>query len=179
MKSIVFLLAAMTIGIFASAQTFTLKSKEIGGQATNRQFFNGFGCHGDNVSPELYWENVPVGTQSFAVTMYDKDAPSGSGWWHWVIFNIPANVHELQSGAGDPAGALAPAGAIQAITDFGTRGYGGCCPTPGLAHEYLITVYALKSKLNLDPTAGAAMVGASMNPKIIARASIVMYAQSR
>ena len=108
----------MTIGIFASAQTFTLKSKEIGGQATNRQFFNGFGCHGDNVSPELYWENVPTGTQSFAVTIYDKDAPTGSGWWHWVIFNIPANVHELQSGAGDPARALAPAGAIQGITDF-------------------------------------------------------------
>jgi len=90
---------AVLAGGGLSAQTFTLKSNDIGGQATNRQFANSFGCHGGNVSPELQWENPPVGTQTFAVTMYDKDAPTGSGFWRWVRFNIPANVTELPSDA--------------------------------------------------------------------------------
>ncbi|HEX4849357.1 MAG TPA: YbhB/YbcL family Raf kinase inhibitor-like protein, partial [Puia sp.] len=78
------ILLALTTASFA--QTFTLKSKDVGGQATNKEVFNGFGCSGENISPELYWENVPAGTKSFAVTMYDPDAPTGSGFWHWVIF---------------------------------------------------------------------------------------------
>lgn len=160
---------------FVSAQTFTLKSNEIGGQATDKQFFNGFGCHGGNVSPQLSWENVPAGTQSFAVTMYDKDAPTGSGFWHWLIFNIPSNVTELKSGAGDLTKNLAPSGAIQSITDFGQAGYGGPCPPPGLIHEYLITVFALKTKLTLDKTASPAFVGFNLNANVIEKASIVMY----
>ena len=175
MKLIVLVLALFgTVGM-ASAQTFTLKSNEIGGQATNRQFFNGFGCHGDNISPELSWENVPEGTQAFAVTMYDKDAPTGSGFWHWVVFNIPAGTKELPSGAGDPAKNLLPAGSVQTATDFGKPGYGGPCPPPGAPHEYLITVYALKSKLNLDQSATPAVVGFNLYFNTLAKASIVMY----
>ncbi len=163
----------------ASAQTFTLKSNDVGGQATMQQFANTFGCHGGNVSPELHWENAPAGTQSFAVTIYDKDAPTGSGFWHWLIFNIPADVKELKSDAGNIAKGLAPAGSIQSNSDFGTPGYGGPCPPPGPIHEYLITVYALKSKLALDKTATPAIVGFYINSLTIEKASIVMYAQNK
>jgi Raf kinase inhibitor-like YbhB/YbcL family protein len=176
-KLLTFFLLASLAGGGAAAQTFTLKSNEIGGQATNRQFANTFGCHGDNVSPELHWENAPAGTQSFAVTMYDKDAPTGSGFWHWLIFNIPADVMGLKSDAGNIAKNLGPAGAIQSTTDFGVPGYGGPCPPPGLIHEYLITVYALKSKLTLDKNATPAIVGFYLNSSVIEKASIVMYAK--
>jgi Raf kinase inhibitor-like YbhB/YbcL family protein len=163
----------------ASAQTFTLKSNDIGGQATNRQLANSFGCHGENVSPELHWENAPAATQAFAVTVYDKDAPTGSGFWHWVIFNIPAGVTSLKSDAGDITKNLAPAGAIQSPNDGGQPGYIGPCPPPGPIHEYLITVYALKNKIPLDKTAGPALAGFYLNANTIEKASIVLYAQNK
>lgn len=175
MKRIFISMLAMCSITFAFAQTFTLKSKDVGGQATNKEFFNGFGCSGENISPQLSWENAPQGTQSFAVTIYDKDAPTGSGFWHWVIFNIPANVTELKSNAGDITKAIAPAGVIQSITDYGKFGYGGPCPPPGLIHEYLITVYALKNKLELDKNTTPAIVGFNLNQSVIGKASIVMY----
>jgi Raf kinase inhibitor-like YbhB/YbcL family protein len=176
-KMILCLAILLWTGGRLSAQTFTLKSNEIGGQATNKQFFNGFGCHGENISPELSWENAPTGTQSFAVTIYDKDAPTGSGFWHWLIFNIPANVMELKSNAGDVNKTIAPTGAVQSITDFGKAGYGGPCPPPGPIHEYLITVYALKTSLSVDRNTSPAFVGFNLNANTIAKASIVMYAQ--
>jgi Raf kinase inhibitor-like YbhB/YbcL family protein len=161
--------------LHATAQTFTLKSKDIGGQATQKEFFNGMGCTGQNISPQLSWENAPAGTESFAVTMYDKDAPTGSGFWHWVIFNLPATSRELLSGAGEESKGLAPIGSVLSRTDFGKTGYGGPCPPPGAPHEYLITVYALKSKIDLDQTAPAAMVGFYLNASSLGKASIVMY----
>ena len=176
-KLLTFLLLASLAGGSVSAQTFTLKSSEISGQATMRQFANTFGCHGENISPALQWENAPAGTQAFAVTMYDKDAPTGSGFWHWLIFNIPADVTGLKSDAGNPAKGLAPAGSIQSASDYGAPGYGGPCPPPGLIHEYLITVYALKTKLTLDQHATPAIVGFYLNANAIQKASIVLYAQ--
>lgn len=176
-KLLSFFFAALVVAGTASAQTFTLKSSEIGGQATLRQYANTFGCHGGNVSPALQWENAPAGTQAFAVTMYDKDAPTGSGFWHWVVFNIPADVMELKSDAGNVSKNLAPAGSIQSTTDFGVPGYGGPCPPPGAIHEYIITVYALKTKLPLDQHATAAIVGFYLNNNMIQKASIVMYGQ--
>jgi Raf kinase inhibitor-like YbhB/YbcL family protein len=175
MKRLLLSTIALCSITFGFAQNFTLKSKDIGGQATNKEFFNGFDCTGENVSPQLSWENVPAGTQSFAVTMYDKDAPTGSGFWHWVIFNIPANVTELKTNAGDITKNLAPAGVVQGITDAGKHGYVGPCPPPGPIHEYLITVYALKSKIDLDKNAPPALVGFYMSKSVIAKASIVMY----
>jgi Raf kinase inhibitor-like YbhB/YbcL family protein len=170
-------LTALCLVVFgiASAQTFTLKSNDIGGQATQKQFANNFGCHGENISPQLSWENPPAGTQSFAVTMYDKDAPTGSGFWHWVIFNLPADTKELKSGAGDVTKGLAPKDAIQANHDGGAPGYMGPCPPPGMPHEYLITVYALKTKLQLDKTATPAVVGFYLGQNLLGKASIVMY----
>jgi Raf kinase inhibitor-like YbhB/YbcL family protein len=163
----------------ASAQTFTLKSNDIGGQVTNRQYANSFGCHGENISPELHWENVPAGTQAFAVTIYDKDAPTGSGFWHWTIFNIPVGVTSLKSDAGNVAKGLAPAESVQINNDGGQPGYMGPCPPPGPIHEYLITVYALKSKIQLDKTAGPALTGFYLNANAIEKGSIVMYAQNK
>jgi Raf kinase inhibitor-like YbhB/YbcL family protein len=171
---ILFFLSSLLV---SKAQTFTLKSNDIGGQATNKQVFKGFGCSGDNISPELSWENAPAGTKSFAVTMYDRDAPTGSGFWHWVIFDIPSSVTELKSGAGDLSKSTAPTGAIQSVTDFGQPGYGGPCPPEGHGfHEYLITVYALKvEKLGLDKSASPAYVGFTLYANTLAKASLVMY----
>ena len=171
--TLLFLLSAGAL----CAQTFTHRSTDVGGQATQKQFANVFGCKGENVSPQLSWENAPAGTQSFAVTIFDKDAPTGSGFWHWVIFNIPADVKELKSGAGDLSKNLAPKGSIQVKTDAATPGYVGPCPPPGTPHEYLITVYALKSKLDLDQNATAAYVGFNLHFQVIQKASIVMYGQ--
>jgi len=176
MKKTITLAAAMLLlGNLLMAQTFTLKSNEIGGQATMKQFANAFGCSGENISPELSWENAPKGTQAFAVTMYDKDAPTGSGFWHWVVFNIPANVTELKSGAGDVTKMIAPQGSVQSNTDAGKPGYVGPCPPPGAPHEYLITVFALKTKLDLDKNTTPALVGFYLSQATIEKASIVMY----
>lgn len=174
MLASIFFLSSLVV---CRAQTFTLKSSEIGGQATNKQVFKGFGCSGDNISPELSWISAPEGTKSFAVTMYDRDAPTGSGFWHWVIFDIPSGVMELKSGAGDLSKNLAPAGSIQSVTDFGQPGYGGPCPPEGHGyHEYLITIYALKvDKLGLDKSATPAYVGFTLYANTLAKASLVMY----
>lgn len=169
------LLAFIFLCLKLTSQTFTLKSNDIGGQATQKQFYNGMGCSGQNISPQLSWENAPEGTTYFAVTMYDKDAPTGSGFWHWVVFNIPSTISELKSGAGDVTKKMLPKEAIQSISDYGKTGYGGPCPPPGAPHQYLITVYALKSKIELDKNASPAMVGFYLNANMLTKASIVMY----
>lgn len=161
------------------AQTFTLKSEDVGGQMTLQQVLNGFGCTGRNLSPQLKWENAPAETKSFAITIYDKDAPTGSGWWHWIVFNLPATVTELQQGAGDASKNLLPKGAIQSVTDFGKPGYGGPCPPENdKPHQYIITVYALKiNNLGLDVMAGPASVGYYLNKNTLAKASVAAYYQ--
>jgi Raf kinase inhibitor-like YbhB/YbcL family protein len=163
----------------AFAQSFTLKSPELGGQLTNKQFLNGMGFTGENQSPALTWEHAPVGTQSFAVTIYDLDAPTGSGFWHWVVFNIPASVTELKSGAGDLGKNLTPAGAVQSNTDFGQPGYVGAAPTPGPAHRYLITVLALSKKLDLDKNTTPAYVAFNCNSLTLGKASLLVYGQKK
>lgn len=161
------------------AQTFTLKSTDLSGQATNKQVFKGYGCTGENISPQLSWNNAPEGTKSFAVTIYDPDAPTGSGWWHWLIFDIPSNSSELKPGAGTVDLKLAPKQSIQTKTDFGTFGYGGPCPPPGRKpHQYIVTVYALKTeKLGIDKNASPALVGFYLNANVIQKASLVFYYQ--
>lgn len=157
--------------------TFTLTSSDLGGEATKIQEFDGFGCSGDNQSPQLSWENAPEGTKSFAITMYDPDAPTGSGFWHWVVFDIPANVHELKTNAGDVAAHLAPKEAIQSMTDYGIKGFGGPCPPEGHGyHQYIITVFALKTdKLGLDENTNPAIVGFNLWNQTLAKASIIAY----
>ncbi len=159
--------------------TFTLSSTDIGGQATKSQEFSGFGCTGNNESPQLSWANAPKGTKSFAITMYDPDAPTGSGWWHWIVFDIPANINELVTNAGNISLNLAPTGSIQSVTDYGSAGYGGPCPPEGHGlHQYIITVYALKTdSLGLTKDTNAAVVGYYLWNNTLAKASIVAYYQ--
>lgn len=176
-KILTLLVVGFGIATTAMAQTFTLKSNDLGGQMTNRQFASSFGCSGDNVSPELSWENAPAGTQAFAVTIYDKDAPTGSGFWHWVVYNIPPTINELKADAGNFSQKNLPAGAVNGANDAGAPGYVGACPPPGAPHEYLITVYALKSKLTLDKSASAAYIGFMLSANTLAKASIVAYGQ--
>lgn len=121
-KAFILILIIGSTSLLLGQGTFTLSSHDVGGQATLTEEFNGFGCVGQNQSPQLSWANAPEGTKSFAVTMYDPDAPTGSGWWHWVVFDIPANVQELVSNAGDVSAALAPKGAIQSLTNYGSNG---------------------------------------------------------
>ena len=158
---------------FLLADNFTLKSNDLKGQLTNKQVFNGFGCSGENISPELSWENAPSGTKSFAVTVYDPDAPTGSGWWHWVAFDISKNKTSLPTGFGN----IESKDAIQSITDFGKTGFGGACPPKGdKAHRYIFTVHALDVEtIGLDKNANAALVGFYLNSHTIAKASLISY----
>jgi Raf kinase inhibitor-like YbhB/YbcL family protein len=163
----------------AHAADFALTSTEIanGTQLPAKQVFNGFGCTGENRSPALAWSGAPAETKSFALTVYDPDAPTGSGWWHWVVFNIPADVGALPAGAGDADGKQLPAGAQQGRTDFGTPGYGGACPPAGdPAHRYVFTVHALKvGKLDLPADASPALVGFMLHSTELARTSLTAY----
>ncbi len=144
-------------------------------QIRDEQVFNGFGCEGKNISPKLVWRNAPADTKSFAITMYDKDAKTGSGWWHWIVYNIPANVTLLETGASETR-KLMPKGAIQSLNDFGTKKYGGVCPPAGSKHNYIITIYALNvEKLDLPKNVMPAMVGYYINKHKIASTAIKAF----
>jgi len=163
----------------AAAAAFKLSSPELtaGGRFEQRHVFNGFGCTGGNVSPALRWSGAPAGTKSFALTVYDPDAPTGSGWWHWVIVDIPPSASGLPAGAGDPASGKAPKGALQMSTDFGKPGFGGPCPPAGdKPHRYVFTLYALKvDKLGVDAGATAAMTGFMLNANSLAKTGFTVY----
>lgn len=163
MKSFLSIAFASLICTQALAAEFNVRSPDIkpASSIAEEQVFNGFGCQGGNISPALNWSGAPAGTKSYAVTVYDPDAPTGSGWWHWVVFNIPASANGLARNAGSTQTTLLPAGSIQSRTDFGKPGYGGPCPPVGdKPHRYAFTVHALKvDKLPLDADAPAAMVG--------------------
>ena len=126
---------------------------------------------GENVSPQLSWSGFPDETQGFAVTCFDPDAPTGSGFWHWVVFNLPASTTELVTGA-SPDGL--PAGAVEARNDYGEPGYGGAAPPPGDGpHRYVYTVHALDTAaLELDASAPPAAVGFKLAFHTLARAAI-------
>ena len=134
----------------------------------------GFGCAGGNKSPQLKWSGAPAETKSFAVTCYDPDAPTGSGFWHWLVVNIPANVGELAQGAGSAPGKLPPE-ALQTRTDFGAPGYGGPCPPEGdHPHRYLFTVFAVKTdKLDVKADTSAAVVGFNLHFNTLAKAELM------
>jgi Raf kinase inhibitor-like YbhB/YbcL family protein len=138
--------------------------------------FNAFTGKGEDHSPALSWSGAPKGTRSFAITMFDPDAPTGSGWWHWTVFDIPADVHSLPEGAGDAGAKSLPAGAVEGRTDFGFSHYGGPCPPVGdRPHHYGITVYAVKvPKLEgLDANSSGAFVGYMLHFNTLAKGRIV------
>ena len=163
------------VSTLAHAGAFTLTSPTIksGDFLTEEQVYNGFGCSGKNQSPMLKWTDSPRGTKSFAITVYDPDAPTGSGWWHWVVYNIPANVSEIVEGAGDQIGKLLPPGAIQGRTDFGIHAFGGACPPQGdKPHRYIFTIHALNiEKIDVPLDSSAALIGFMINANSLGKAS--------
>ncbi|MGO8737765.1 YbhB/YbcL family Raf kinase inhibitor-like protein [Rhodoblastus sp.] len=161
----------------APAAAFELRSPDImpgGGRIDETFVYNGFGCEGGNLSPALAWRNPPPGARSFAITLHDPDARAGAGFWHWLVYDIPATTTGLPQGAGAKNGASLPAGAKQVATDFGTPGYGGPCPPKGdKPHHYKFTIYAEKAdKLAIPPNATASVAGFVINANALGKASL-------
>lgn len=160
-----------------SANTFIVQSTDMqaGKPLQQQQVFNSFGCSGGNISPQLSWQGEPAGTKSFAITAYDPDAPTGSGWWHWTVVNLPVTTHSLATGIGAEGGKDLPTGVVQGRNDFGYSGFGGACPPVGnKPHHYHFTVWALKTdKLPLDAQASGAMVGFMLNANVLAKTELV------
>lgn len=169
------LTTALAVSAFCSASamaaTFTLTSQDIAeGHKMHRSFeYAGFGCQGDNLSPQLSWQNVPEGTKSFAITAYDPDAPTGSGWWHWSVINLPASLASLPRGAD-----MTKLGAREIRNDYGQHAFGGACPPKGHGmHRYQFTVWALpEEKLALDENSSAALVGFMLNSMALGKATL-------
>jgi len=157
-----------------TVSTFTLTSTDLkNGAFADGQVLNAFGCSGNNVSPQLSWSNAPAGTKSFVLTMFDPDAPTGSGFWHWVVVNIPASTSALPNGASKDAAKL-PVGSLETRTDLGAPGYGGPCPPArDKPHRYVFTLHALKvEKLDVDLQTSAALVGFNVHMEEIGRATL-------
>jgi Raf kinase inhibitor-like YbhB/YbcL family protein len=154
--------------------TLTVSSTSLthNGRLPEEQVFNGWGLSGGNVSPQLSWAGVPEGTKGFAVTCFDPDAPTPSGFWHWLLIGIPADVHSLVAGAGTAE--TAPAGAFHVANDFGGKRYDGAAPPAGdRNHRYLFAVHALDTDdLGLDDTASAAVTAFTMGGHTLARGVI-------
>ena len=153
---------SLTLSATALADSFTVSSDDMdNGKFLNKsQEFNGFGCTGNDVSPQL--------------NAYDPDAPTGSGWWHWQIINIKASVNEIKNGAGSNKKTLAPTGSQQMINDYGSQGFGGACPPAGHGvHHYRFTVHALSVEtLNLPKNASGALTGYMINSNTIGTATL-------
>lgn len=158
---------------------FTLASPDLppGKSIPERFTANAFGCHGPNESPALKWSNPPAGTKSFAITMFDPYRPPASGWWHWVVYDIPATTRELPRKAGDPGSPGMPAGAKQAPPDGDAPEphYYGPCPDEGdPPHHYTITVYALSvDHLEVPSTSTPANIDYTISTKTLAKSTIV------
>jgi len=136
------------------------------------QVFNNFGCTGGNVSPALQWSGAPANTKSFALTVYDPDAPTGSGFWHWVVFNIPAGTTSLAKGA---SGKSMPPGSVESRTDYGVAGYGGPCPPKGKPHHYWFTLFAVDEPAieGADANTSAAVIGFNLHFHAIAKTKLL------
>lgn len=161
--------AAMLASNTALAGALTLASTDIaqGKFMAKAQEFQGFGCEGGNQSPQLSWSGAPAGTVAYAILVHDADAPTGSGWWHWQLVNIPREVTSLA------AGAAAPAGSRQMLNDYGAKGFGGACPPQKHGvHHYRFTVHALSKKLELPENASAALTGYMVNAHSLASSTI-------
>lgn len=144
-----------------------------GGAVQSAQVFNQGDCNGGNRSPQLSWRDAPTGTRSYAITIFDQDAP-GRGWWHWAVAGIPATVDSVPENASF-SGYLKKVGAVEARNDFDIDGYGGPCPPPGKPHRYVITVYALNTAdLRLAQGRPALMFDHEISTATLGRARMVV-----
>ncbi|MGF1910010.1 YbhB/YbcL family Raf kinase inhibitor-like protein [Vibrio kasasachensis] len=153
----------------SSAMTLTSKDIQEGSRMADTFAFNSFGCTGENKSPQLSWSDVPQGTKSFAITAYDPDAPTGSGWWHWVAVDIPTSVTSIEQDAS--AKGLT---ANQMKNDYGLSGFGGVCPPKNHGmHRYQFTVWALPAdKLDIPQGASNALIGYMLNATSLNKATL-------
>jgi Raf kinase inhibitor-like YbhB/YbcL family protein len=173
----VFGFLALTMMVLSSpASAFEISSPAIGGNGTVplKHTANAFGCTGENISPSLVWKDVPADAKSLALTMYDPDAPTGSGFWHWLVVNIPVSTTELPEGAGEPGNGKLPPGSVQARGDAGVAGYFGPCPPQGDApHRYVFTIFAVKTdKLDINADTSGAVVGFNLHFNTIDKATV-------
>lgn len=171
------LLSALLLGATSaySANSFSVKSSDIkdASTITNDYVYSGFGCTGNNHSPQISWKDAPKETKSFAITVYDPDAPTGSGWWHWLVVNIPANYKKLPTDFGSTNKAKLKDGIVQVRNDYGIFNFGGPCPPTGdKPHRYIFTVFALSAeKLEIEESATAAIAGYMINKNTLAKTS--------
>jgi len=173
-KFLFILSLSLSTPLFAGSLTLSSNDIAQGEFMAKSQEYNGFGCSGGDLSPHLKWSNAPQGTKSFAITAYDPDAPTGSGWWHWQVVNIPKNVTEIATGVGSTKNDIAPKGSMQIKNDYGSRGFGGACPPSGHGvHHYRFTIHALSVEtLELPEDASAALAGYMINANTIESSAI-------
>jgi len=163
----------------ANAGAFEIHSQAIrpGALVPPEYFSRSFGCSGSDFQPDLAWSHIPAGTRSLAVTFYDRDAPTGSGFWHWVAYDIPVDTAGLPGGAG---GGPLPPGAVEGNTDMGKPGFLGPCPPSGRLHRYVFTLHALKvEKLPVERGASPALVGFVLWQNDIATTRLEVRARRR
>jgi len=179
MRLLLTTIAAILLSGAAARAEMRLASKDLtpGQPMASAQLFNRFGCAGANASPELVWSGAPQAAKSYAILAFDPDAPTGSGWWHWVVFNIPAGTSRVSTGT-------PPRGAVEGRNDFGLVGYGGACPPAGGGvHRYQFTVYALsvadltKGAFPISANSPAAMVSFAVHAAALDHATIEVVSQ--
>lgn len=174
MRNLLLLPAALVVlsSFAAKASAFTVESKDFkaNAQIGNEFFWNGMGCTGKNVSPELHWKDAPKDAKSFAVAVYDQDAPTGSGFWHWTVINIPTTTKALAKGWKPKSAAEG----LEVVSDFGAPLYNGPCPPAGMNNRYNFIVYAVKvPKLEIPEGATNGFIRFILESQTISKAKIV------
>src|SRR6185437_9027685 len=180
-KKLLILLSLTFLLYFTNAQEMIISSKDFknGANLNQNQMANIYGCHGKNISPELSWSGIPKTAKSLAISVYDPDAPTGSGFWHWIIYYININTKFISNGASNTS--HMPDNAVEALNDSGTKGYLGACPPKGDdKHRYEFTIYALDvDKLPVPKNATSPLIRFILYKHIISKAAITAYAKTK